>query len=251
MAEETIIEFEANEERRGRTLRFREWLEYANCALLKACGIDYDDGGADEDRMRRFYAEYVSSDETVAESIESLADWWIEKYDLDRAPDGLYEAQADARLKKFLLDPYHDDFEFEEFEVLAEGGCGEFTFSIETGEVLRVYPDNGQGGEHGSWADAARVDVERSLKEIGIDPEAEIKDGETFATLNLTIITDAGETLLGTQMMENGDVFEGGVLIQTKDGPVQPAVGDDFDADPAAYDAKNAVLKPNGDPLHD
>ena len=29
------------------------------------------------------------------------------------------------------------------------------------------------------------------------------------------------------------------------------ASGDDFDADPAAYDAKNAAMKPNGDPLRE
>lgn len=211
MPQETIIEFEAAEERRGRTLRFREWLEYAHCALLKATGIDYYDGGADEDRMRLFYAEYVTSGETVAENTEALADWWVEKYDLDLA-EGMFDAEAEARLKKFLLSPYADGFEFEEFEVLAEGGCGEYTFSIDTGEVLRVYPDNGQGGEAGSWADVARVDVETVLRELEIDPNEEIKDGETFATLNMTIILDDGTRCPGTMMHEDGTVTVAGVL---------------------------------------
>ena len=37
-----------------------------------------------------------------------------------------------------------------------------------------------------------------------------------------------------------------------EEGEEEPAVqGDDFDADPAAYDAKNAAMKPSGDPLHE
>lgn len=37
-----------------------------------------------------------------------------------------------------------------------------------------------------------------------------------------------------------------------EDDEEEPAVqGDDFDADPAAYDAKNAAMKPSGDPLHE
>lgn len=43
-----------------------------------------------------------------------------------------------------------------------------------------------------------------------------------------------------------------GVSLAVPEDPHAPQeVGDDFDADPAAYDAKNALMKPQGDPLHD